>query len=90
MVIGSYIFIITLTVNGLSASTRRHRLAGQIKKNMFMYALPLTTLYLTPKLYEIILYCLVNHVSIMACDCNYLLFFVWLLIVKTDKHLLLL
>jgi len=24
----------------------------------------------------------------MACNCNYLLFFVWLLIVKTDKHLL--
>ena len=23
----------------------------------------------------------------MACNCNYLLFFVWLLIVKTDKHL---
>ena len=26
----------------------------------------------------------------MACNCNYLLFPVWLLIVKTDKHLLLL
>ena len=26
----------------------------------------------------------------MACNCNYLLFFVWLFIVKTDKHLLLL
>ena len=26
----------------------------------------------------------------MACNCNHLLFFVWLLIVKTDKHLLLL
>ena len=26
---------------------------------------------------------------IMACGCNYLLFSVWLLIVKTDKHLLL-
>ena len=25
----------------------------------------------------------------MACKYNYLLFFVWLLIVKTDKHLLL-
>ena len=42
-----------------------------------------------PKLYVIILYCQINHVSIMACNCNYLLFFVlvWLLIVKTDKHL---
>ena len=26
----------------------------------------------------------------MTCNCNYLLFFVWLLIVKTDQHLLLL
>ena len=26
----------------------------------------------------------------MACNCNYLLFFVWLLIVKTGKHILLL
>ena len=26
----------------------------------------------------------------MACNCNYFLFFDWLLIVKTDKHLLLL
>ena len=26
----------------------------------------------------------------MACNCNYLLYFVWLFIVKTDKHLLLL
>ena len=26
----------------------------------------------------------------MACNCNYLLFFVLLLIVKTDKHILLL
>ena len=25
----------------------------------------------------------------MTCGCNYLLFFVWLLIVKTDKHFLL-
>ena len=23
---------------------------------------------------------------IMACNCNYHLFFVWLLIVKTDRH----
>ena len=32
MVIGSYISIITLTVNGLNAPTKRHRLAGWIKK----------------------------------------------------------
>ena len=37
MVIGSYIFIITLTVNGLSASTRRHRLAGWMKTCACMY-----------------------------------------------------
>ena len=43
-----------------------------------------------PKLYVIILCCYVNHVPIMTCNCNYLLLFVWLLIVKTDKHLLLL
>ena len=29
----------------------------------------------------------VNHVSTMACNYNYLLFFVWLLIVKMDKYL---
>ena len=43
-----------------------------------------------PKLYIIILYFYVSHVPIMAYNYNYLLFFVWLLIVKTDKHLLLL
>ena len=31
-----------------------------------------------------------NHVPIIAWNCNYLFLFVWLLIVKTDKHLLLL
>ena len=40
-----------------------------------------------PKLYVIFLYCEVNHVPIMACDCNHLLLFVWSLI---DKHLSLL
>ena len=30
-VIGSYISIITLSLNGLSAPTKRHRLAGQMK-----------------------------------------------------------
>ena len=59
-------------------------------ENMCMYALPLTTsLYLTPTPYEIILYCSANHVFLMACNCNDLLFFVRLLIVKTDKYLLL-
>ena len=31
-VIGSYILIITLNVNGLNAPTKRHRLAGWLKK----------------------------------------------------------
>ena len=33
MVIGSYILIITLNVNGLNAPTKRHRLAEWIQKN---------------------------------------------------------
>ena len=41
-------------------------------------------------MHVIILYCKVNYVYIMACNFKYLLVFVWLLIVKTDKHLLLL
>ena len=32
MVIGTYILIITLNVNGLNALTKRHRLAGWIQK----------------------------------------------------------
>ena len=32
MAIGTYISIITLNVNGLNASTKRHRLAEQIQK----------------------------------------------------------
>ena len=32
MVIGTYILIITLNVNGLNAPTKRHRLAEQIQK----------------------------------------------------------
>ena len=42
---------------------------------------------LCPKLYAIISYCEVHYVSIMACNCDYFLFFVWLLTMKTDKHL---
>ena len=33
MVIGTYIWIITLNVNGLNAPTKRHRLAVWIQKN---------------------------------------------------------
>ena len=39
MVIGTYISIITLNVNGLNAPTRRHRLAEWIKKTGPVYML---------------------------------------------------
>ena len=39
-----------------------------------------------PKLYIIILYCWINHASIMAYNCNCFCLF----IVKTDKRILLL
>ena len=57
MVIGSYIQITTLNVNGLNAPTKRQ--TGWVDENMCMYALLLTTsLCLIPsKLYMIILYC---------------------------------
>ena len=49
MVIGSYISIITLSVNGLNALNKRQ--IGWADENMGMYALPLiTSLYLTPKI----------------------------------------
>ena len=36
-VIGSYILIITLNVNGLNAPTKRHRLAGWMKTCVYMH-----------------------------------------------------
>ena len=46
-IIVSYISIITLSVNGLNAPTKQHRLTEQMK--MCMYVLPFTTsLCLTP------------------------------------------
>ena len=38
MVIGAYISIITLNVNGLNAPTKRHRLAGWVKDKTYIYA----------------------------------------------------
>ena len=38
MVIGTYILIITLNVNGLNAPTKRHRLADGYKKKTHIYA----------------------------------------------------
>ena len=49
----------------------------------------ITLLKPLPKLYALILYCQAN-VSIMTCEYSNLLFFLWLLIVKIDKYLLLL
>ena len=39
-VIGSYILIITLNVNGLNAPTKRHRLAELMKTYAYMHHLP--------------------------------------------------
>ena len=47
MVIGSYIKIITLNVNGLNAWTKRHKLAVQMKTRACMYS---TSLYLIPQI----------------------------------------
>ena len=38
MAIGTYISIITLNVNGLNASTKRHRLAEWIQNKMHIHA----------------------------------------------------
>ena len=38
MLIGTYILIITLNVNGLNAPTKRHRLTEWIKKKIHIYA----------------------------------------------------
>ena len=38
MAIGTYISIITLNVNGLSAPTKRHRLAEWMQKQHTLYA----------------------------------------------------
>ena len=57
MVIGEYISIITLNVNGLNAPAKRHRLAGLMKTCACMVShLPHHSPWL-PKLYVIILYC---------------------------------
>ena len=38
MVIGTYIFIITLNMNGLNAPTERHRLAELIQNKIHIYS----------------------------------------------------
>ena len=58
MVIGSYILISTLNVNGLNAPTKRHKLAGWMKTCPCMhFHLPHRSAWLPPKFYVIILYC---------------------------------
>ena len=78
--------MITLNVNGLNAPTKGHRLARWMKL-VHVCTSTYHTLLDPPIVYNYFI--LFNYVSIMACNCNELLFFVWLLIVKTDKHLLL-
>ena len=58
-VIGLYISIITLNIDGLNAPTKRHRLAGWMKTCACMhFHLAHHSAWLpTPKLYVIILYC---------------------------------
>ena len=57
-----------LNVNGLNASTKRHRLVGQMKTCECMdFHLPHHSAWLTPTQQHVfILYCKVNHVPIMA------------------------
>ena len=55
LLIGSYISIITINANGLNAPTKTY--TDWVNKNMCVYTFSLTTsLYLTPKLYVLILY----------------------------------
>ena len=49
MAIGTYISIITLNVNGLNASTKRHRLAEWIKKKQDPYICCLQETHFRPK-----------------------------------------
>ena len=49
MVIGSYISIITLNVNGLNAPTKRHRLAEWIQKqHIYIYIYSLQETHFIP------------------------------------------
>ena len=71
MVVGSYISIITLTVSGLNAPTKRHGLAGAVRTCACMHShLPHHSTW-NPTL---CVFYIVNHVSIIACNCNYLFF----------------
>ena len=58
IIIGSYILIITLNVNGFNALTKRYRQAGQMKTCACMhFYLPHQSAWPTQIVYVIILYC---------------------------------
>ena len=59
-------------------------------ESMSIYALPLTTSPCLAPGIKCNYFILLGHVPIMTCNFKHLLSFVWLLIVKTDKSLLLL
>ena len=78
--------IVTLHINGLMHQPKEIDWLSRCKHVHVCASTYHITVLEPPKFYVYI----VNHITIMACNCNYLLVFVWLLIVKTDKHLLLL
>ena len=91
MVIGSYILIITLNVNGLNAPIKRHMAVWMkhVHECTFTYHITL----LNP---QIVLFYIVRLIMLImsplwhATVIIFFFFLVWLLIVKTNKHLLLL
>ena len=75
-------------MNELYAPTKRHRLAGQMKTCACMhFHLPHHSAWHTPVVCNYFIL-LSWSCSYYGCNCNYLLYFVWLLTVKTDKYLL--
>ena len=83
--------MITLNVNGLNAPTKRLTLTGWMKHvHVCTSSYHITLLDPHTQMHKMILYCQVNHVPTMTCSGSYLLFFIWLLMLKTDKYLLLL
>ena len=90
VVTGSYILIITLNVNGLNAPTKRHRLAGWMKTCACMlFHLPHCSAWLPRCMQLFYIVKLIMFLLWLAVVITFN-FFVWLLIVKNDKYLLLL
>ena len=65
MVMGSYISLITLNINGINSPTQRHRLAGQMKKKnaCMQFHVPLTDhcLVVEKELNEAMSYSIYGH-----------------------------